>query len=162
MYRKDYINWDEYFMGVALLSAQRSKDPNTQVGACIVAKDNRILSVGYNGTPNGMSDKNFKWNREGEFLNTKYPYVIHGEANAIANYRGYKKDLEGAKIYVTLFPCNECSKMIVQNGIKEVIYLDDKYDGTDANIASKIILDSCNIQYRKFDSKRENITLNLK
>ena len=162
MYRKDYINWDEYFMGVALLSAERSKDPNTQVGACIVSKDNRILSVGYNGTPNGMSDKNFKWDREGEFLNTKYPYVIHGEANAISNYRGYKKELEGAKIYVTLFPCNECSKMIVQNGIKEVIYLDDKYDGTDANVASKIILDSCNIKYRKFESDRDGLILNLK
>lgn len=162
MYRKDYINWDEYFMGIALLSAQRSKDPNTQVGACIVSKDNRILSVGYNGTPNGMSDKNFKWNREGEFLNTKYPYVIHGEANAISNYRGYKKELEASRIYVTLFPCNECSKMIVQNGIKEVIYLDDKYDGTDSNVASKIILDSCNIKYRKFEPNRDNIILNLK
>ena len=161
MYRKDYINWDEYFMGVAVLSAQRSKDPNTQVGACIVSKDNRILSVGYNGTPNGMSDKSFKWDREGEFLNTKYPYVIHGEANAIANYRGYKKDLENARIYVTLFPCNECSKAIVQNGIKEVIYLSDKYDGTDANIASKIILDSCNIKYRKFETDRKDIVLNF-
>ena len=162
MYRKDYINWDEYFMGIALLSCERSKDPNTQVGACIVSKDNRILSVGYNGTPNGMSDKNFKWDREGEFLNTKYMYVCHAELNAILNYRGSRKEFEGAKIYVDLFPCNECAKAIIQAGIKEVIYLDDKYDGTDANVASKIILDSCNIKYRKFESDRDSLILNLK
>lgn len=162
MYRKDYINWDEYFMGIALLSCERSKDPNTQVGACIVSKDNRILSVGYNGTPNGIEDKDFSWKREGEFLDTKYAYVVHGEANAIANYRGNKKDFEDSKIYVTLFPCNECSKMIVQNGIKEVIYLNDKYDGTDENVASKRILDSCNVIYRKFDTDKENIVLKLK
>ena len=116
--RLDYLSWDEYFMGVAELSAMRSKDPSTQVGACIVSADNRILSIGYNGAPNGFEDKYFPWDREGEFLNTKYPFVCHAELNAISNFRGNKKDLEGAKLYVTLFPCNECTKLIIQNGIK--------------------------------------------
>ena len=125
--RSNYISWDEYFMAIAKLSAMRSKDPSTQVGACIVGADNRILSIGYNGTPNGFNDDEFPWNREGDNLNTKYPYVCHAEMNAILNYRGSRKDLEGAKIYVDLFPCNECAKMIIQSGIKEVIYLSDKY-----------------------------------
>ena len=121
MKRKDYISWDEYFTGIAMLSGMRSKDPNTQVGACIVGKDNRILSVGYNGFPNGCSDELFPWAREGGALDTKYAFVAHSELNAILNYRG--GNLEGAKIYVTLFPCNECAKAIIQAGIKEVIYL---------------------------------------
>ena len=107
--RLDYLDWDEYFMGIARLSAERSKDPSTQVGAGIVSSDNRILSIGYNGAPNGFEDKYFPWDREGEFLNTKYPFVCHAELNAISNFRGNKKDLEGAKLYVTLFPCNECT-----------------------------------------------------
>ena len=126
--RTDYLTWDEYFMGIAYLSSLRSKDPSTQVGACIVSEDNRILSIGYNGAPNGFEDKCFPWDREGEFLDTKYPFVCHAELNAISNFRGNKKDLEGAKLYVTLFPCNECTKLVVQNGIKEIIYLSDKYD----------------------------------
>ena len=115
--RKDYLEWDEYFMAIAKLSAMRSKDPSTQVGACIVSNDNRILSIGYNGAPNGFSDEKFPWGRDGKNLDTKYPYVCHAELNAILNYRGSKKDLEDARIYVDLFPCNECAKIIIQSGI---------------------------------------------
>ena len=113
--RENYISWEEYFMAIAKLSAMRSKDPSTQVGACIVSNDNRILSIGYNGAPNGFSDEEFPWAREGKNLDTKYPYVCHAEMNAILNYRGSKKDLENAKIYVDLFPCNECAKIIIQS-----------------------------------------------
>lgn len=148
--REDYISWDEFFMGIAELAAKRSKDPSTQVGCCIVDNENRILSIGYNGAPNNFPDDNLPWDREGENVNdTKYPYVVHSELNAILNYRGSKKDLVNAKLYVTLFPCNECAKAIVQSGIKEVIYLDDKYNGTDGNIAAKLILDTCGIKYTK-------------
>ena len=157
--RKDYINWDSYFMGVAMLSAQRSKDPSTQVGACIVSHDNKILSVGYNGAPNGYDDNTMPWNREGDFLNTKYAYVCHAELNAILNNKG--SNLEGAKIYVDLFPCNECAKAIIQSGIKEVIYKSDKYNGTDANIASKKMLDYCNVKYRKYEDNNKQIILDL-
>lgn len=144
MKRENYISWDEYFMGVALLAAMRSKDPNTQVGACIVDKENRILSTGYNGLPYGCSDDEFPWNREGEYGNTKYPFVVHAELNAILNARG--KNLSGAKIYVALFPCNECAKAIIQSGIKEVIYLSDKYATTDSTLASKRMLASAGIK----------------
>ena len=125
--RSDYLSWDEYFMGVAALSGMRSKDPNTQVGACIVSENNRILSMGYNGFPNGVSDDDFPWNRDGEPLNNKYFYTTHSELNAILNYRG--GSLEGAKLYVTLFPCNECAKAIIQAGIRTVVYDSDKYSG---------------------------------
>lgn len=135
MKREDYISWDEYFMGVAHLSGMRSKDPNTQVGACIVSSDNKILSMGYNGFPNGCSDDDFPWEREGEELDTKYPFVTHSELNAILNYRG--GSLEGTKLYVSLFPCNECAKAIIQAGIKMVVYDSDKYLGTPGNRASK-------------------------
>ena len=155
--RKDYIDWDEYFMGIAKLSAGRSKDPNTQVGACIVSENNRVLSTGYNGAPNGFPDDDFPWAREGKPTETKYMYVCHAEANAIDNFRGFKKDLEGSRIYVDLFPCNECAKKIVQNGIKEVVYLSDKYDGTDENKAAKYIFDKCGVKYRKFDEDKEKI-----
>ena len=151
--RKDYLSWDEYFMAVAKLSAMRSKDPHTQVGACIVSNDNRILSIAYNGAPNGFNDEKFPWGREGNPLETKYLYVVHAERNAILNYRGSRKDLENSKIYVDLFPCNECAKEIIQAGIKEVVYLSDKYADTDETIASKKLLDSCNVQYRKIDLK---------
>lgn len=147
--RKDYITWEEYFMAIAKLSAMRSKDPNTQVGACIVSKDKRILSIGYNGAPNGFDDEKFPWSREGENLNTKYPYVCHAELNAILNFRGSRKDLEDAKIYVDLFPCNECAKMIIQSGIKEVVYLSDKYADSENNIASRKLFDECGVFYRK-------------
>ena len=150
--RCDYINWDEYFMAIAKLSALRSKDPSTQVGACIVSSDNRILACGYNGAPNGFDDESFPWKREGNPLNTKYMYVCHAELNAILNYRGYRKEFEGAKIYVDLFPCNECAKAIIQSGIKQVIYLSDKYNGTEANIASKKLFDECGVKYVQFES----------
>ena len=159
--RKDYISWDEYFMAIAKLSAMRSKDPNTQVGACIVSDDNRILSIGYNGTPNGFSDDIFPWEREGEPLNTKYLYVCHAEMNAILNYRGSRKELENAKIYVDLFPCNECAKLIIQAGIKEVIYLSDKYATQDSFVASKKLLDSCSVKYRQIELSGNEVKLDL-
>ncbi|MDF2887926.1 MAG: dCMP deaminase [Lacrimispora sp.] len=135
--REDYITWDEYFMGVAVLSGKRSKDPSTQVGACIVSQDNKILSMGYNGFPLGCSDDEFPWGRENETedpYNAKYFYSTHSELNAILNYRG--GSLEGSKLYVTLFPCNECAKAIIQSGIKTIIYGSDKYAGTPAVNAS--------------------------
>lgn len=161
--REDYISWDEYFMAIAKLSAMRSKDPSTQVGACIVSNDNRILSIGYNGTPNGFSDDEFIWNREGnDELKTKYPYVCHAELNAILNYRGSKKDLEGAKIYVDLFPCNECAKLIIQSGIKEVIFLSDKYANSENNIAARTLFDKCGIKYNRIELKgHEKIEINF-
>lgn len=161
--RKSYISWDEYFMSIAKLSAMRSKDPSTQVGACIVSEDNRILSIGYNGAPNGFNDDSFPWGREGETLNTKYPYVCHAELNAILNYRGSRKDLENAKLYVDLFPCNECAKMIIQAGIKQVIYLCDKYADTENNIASRKLFDECKVNYQKLILKEEReIKIHLK
>lgn len=161
--RKDYIKWEEYFMAIAKLSAMRSKDPSTQVGACIVSNDNRILSIGYNGTPNGYSDDEFPWDREGENLNTKYPYVCHAEMNAILNFRGSKKDLENAKIYVDLFPCNECAKAIIQSGIKEIVYLSDKYKNTPGNDASKLLFDTCGVTYRSLEDKHQKtLELSLK
>ena len=146
--RKDYISWDEYFMGVAQLSGMRSKDPNTQVGACIVGNDNRILSMGYNGFPNGCSDDLFPWAREGGEMKTKYPFVTHSELNAILNYRG--GSLEGTKLYVSLFPCNECAKAIIQAGIKTVIYDSDKYKDTPSVIASKRMMDAAGVRYYQY------------
>ncbi len=143
--REEYLSWDEYFMGVAQLSGMRSKDPGTQVGACIVSSDNKILSMGYNGFPMGCSDDEFSWAREGEELETKYPFVTHGELNAILNYRG--GSLEGTKLYVSLFPCNECAKAIIQAGIKTVVYDSDKYEGTMANKASKRMFDAAGVAY---------------
>ena len=160
--RENYISWEEYFMAIAKLSAMRSKDPSTQVGACIVSNSNRILSVGYNGAPNGFNDDQFPWAREAENnLDTKYPYVCHAELNAILNYRGSKKDLENAKLYVDLFPCNECAKIIIQSGIKEVVYLSDKYADLENTIASKRLLDSCGVKYKKLNVEK-NIETELK
>ena len=159
MKRSDYISWDEYFMGIAVLSGERSKDPNTQVGACIVGEDNRILSVGYNGFPNGCSDELFPWAREGNELETKYPFVAHSELNAILNYRG--GNLEGTKLYVSLFPCNECAKAIIQAGIKTVIYDSDKYDGTPGNIASKKMFDAAGVKYKQYVHSGREIKLNV-
>ena len=143
--RKDYITWDEYFMGVAQLSSMRSKDPNTQVGACIVSKDHKILSMGYNGFPCGCADEDFPWEREGEKLDTKYPFVTHGELNAILNYRG--GSLEGTTLYVSLFPCNECAKAIIQAGIRRVVYDSDKYKGSTSNVAAKRMFDAAKVEY---------------
>ena len=151
--RKNYISWDQFFMEVSVLAAKRSKDPNTQVGACIVSNDNRILSVGYNGAPNNFDDDVFPWGREGDPLETKYPYVCHAERNAINNYRGSRRDFVGAKIYVDLFPCNECAKDIIQSGITEVIYLSDKYKNLDSTIASKYMFDACGVSYRQLDEE---------
>lgn len=148
MKREDYISWDEYFTGIAMLSGMRSKDPNTQVGACIVDANNRILSVGYNGLPNGCSDDAFPWARDGIELETKYPFVAHSELNAILNYRG--GNLEGSKLYVTLFPCNECAKAIIQAGIKEVVYDCNKYDKTPSVIASKRMFDAAGVKYYQY------------
>ena len=157
--RKDYLNWDEYFMAVATLISKRSKDPSTQVGAIIVSKDNKILSAGYNGAPNGFSDDIIPWEREGEFEKTKYPYICHAELNAILNNKG--SILDGARIYVDLFPCNECAKAIIQTGIKEIIYKSDKYKGTEANNVSKRMLDECGVTYRKYEMKGKDIIINL-
>ena len=159
MKREDYLSWDEYFMGVALLSAQRSKDPGTQVGACIVGQDNKILSMGYNGMPIGCSDDCMPWDRDGDPLNTKYLFVCHAELNAILNHG--RAGLEGAKVYTTLFPCNECAKAIIQSGIKEVIYLQDKYADTDSVIASKRMFDMTGVKYRLFEGVHKDITLKL-
>jgi dCMP deaminase len=144
----NYINWDTYFMGVALLSSYRSKDPSTKVGACIVNQQKRIIGIGYNGFPYGCNDDEFPWGREGEFLECKYPYVVHAEPNAILNST---TSLQGATIYVSLFPCNECAKLIIQSGIKEIVYMDDKYNGTPSDIASKKMLDAAGVTYRKME-----------
>ena len=145
--RSDYISWDEYFMGVAILAAQRSKDPNTQVGACIVSPENKIVGVGYNGLPWGCEDDQFPWAaREGDLYDTKYPYVVHAELNAILNSISH---LQGCTIYVSLFPCHECVKAIIQSGIKEIIYEDDKYNGTDSDRAAKRMLDAAGVKYTK-------------
>lgn len=160
--RKEVLSWEEYFMALARLTSLRSKDPSTQVGACIVDRDNRILSVGYNGSPLGIDDDLFPWERSGEDIHTKYMYVCHAEMNAIMNYRGSRKDLEGSTVYVDLFPCNECAKMIIQAGIKKVVYLSDKYANTDGNIASKRLLDLAGVKYEQLkETKHDNITLSL-
>ena len=157
MKRADYINWDEYFMGIAMLAAKRSKDPNTQVGACIVSQDNIIISTGYNGMPKGCSDDEYPWEREGE--QTKYPYVVHAELNAVLNANG--RDLRGSKLYVALFPCNECAKAIIQSGVKEVVYLSDKYDGTPMNLASKRMLDAARVKRTQLKPSVQAITLDF-
>ena len=159
MKRTDYIDWDAYFMGIAMLSAQRSKDPNTSVGACIVGQDNRILSLGYNGMPRGCSDNEYPWERDGDPLDTKYLYVCHAELNAILNYTG--SHMNGAKIYTTLFPCNECTKALIQVGIKEVIYISDKYATTPSVIAAKKMMKSAGILYRPYTPIGKDILLHL-
>ena len=157
MKRTDYISWDEYFMGIAMLAAKRSKDPSTQVGACIVSQDNIIISTGYNGMPKGCSDDEFPWGREG--AETKYPYVVHAELNAILNANG--RDLRGSRLYVALFPCNECAKAIIQSGVKEVVYLSDKYDGTPLNLASKRMLDAARVKRTQLKTDLESLTLDF-
>ena len=150
MKREDYISWDEYFMGIAMLAAKRSKDPNTQVGACIVSQDNIILSTGYNGMPKGCSDD---VDREGE--QTKYPYVVHAELNAILNAHG--RNLQGSRLFVALFPCNECAKAIIQSGVKEVLYLSDKYADSLATLASKRMMDSAGVKYTQLRPRLRSI-----
>ncbi len=157
--RKDYISWDEYFMGVAKLSGMRSKDPNTQVGCCIVSNDNRILSMGYNGFPRGCSDDDFPWAREGDPLENKYFYTTHSELNAILNYPG--ASLKGAKLYVSLFPCNECAKAIIQSGIATVIYESDKYHDEPMTIAARRMFDAAGVRYYRYESTGREVTMEL-
>ena len=159
MKREGYLSWDEYFMGIALLSAQRSKDPGTQVGACIVSGENKILSVGYNGMPTGCCDDSMPWDREGDPLATKYLFVCHAELNAILNQGG--ADLRGARLYSTLFPCNECAKAIIQAGIREVVYREDKYADTDAVVASKKMFQLAGVAYRPYMPGGKTVTLEV-
>ena len=160
MKRTDYISWDEYFMGIAILAAKRSKDPSTQVGACIVSQDNIIISTGYNGMPKGCSDDEFPWDRKAETDDqTKYPYVVHAELNAILNANG--RDLRGSRIYVALFPCNECAKAIIQSGIQEVYYLSDKYADTMMNLVSKRMLDAAGVRYTRLVTDISSLTLDF-
>ena len=160
MKRTDYISWDEYFMGVAKLAGFRSKDPSTQVGSCIVSKDNKILSIGYNGLPRGCSDDDFPWARIGESeLDTKYPFVTHSELNAILNYTG--GSLHGAKIYVSLFPCNECAKAIIQSGIKTVVFDSNKYDGTPSVEASKKMFKASGVECIQYVSSGKTLNIEV-
>lgn len=162
--RQDYLSWDEYFIGIAQLTSMRSKDPNTQVGACIASQDNRVLSVGYNGAPNGFDDNDFPWDREGDPLDTKYPYVCHSELNAILNFRGNMRELQDARIYVQYFPCVKCSQAIIQAGIKEVIYLHDfDHNSVDVEVEASIrMFESCGVRCRKFrPTQHREITLKL-
>ena len=159
MKRQDYLSWDEYFMGIALLSAGRSKDSNTQVGACIVSDENKILSVGYNGMPAGCSDDEMPWEREGSPLETKYPFVCHAELNAILNRS--TGSLKNARIYVSLFPCNECAKAIIQSGIKEVVYMEDKYADTDGVKASKRMFEMTGVKMRQYIPTERTVSLKL-
>ncbi|MBK5201623.1 MAG: dCMP deaminase family protein [Spirochaetaceae bacterium] len=157
--RKDYLSWDEYFMGLAMLSSMRSKDPSTQVGACIVNQEKKIVGIGYNGFPIGCDDEDFPWEREGDWLETKYPFVCHAELNAILN--SVSQTLKGSTIYVGLFPCNECAKAIIQSGIKEVVYLSDKYKTADNTIASKQMMDASCVKYRKLSPIHNKLSITL-
>jgi len=158
--RTDYLSWEEYFMAIAQLSAKRSKDPNTQVGACIVNSKKRIIGIGYNGFPTGCSDDELPWDREGGYLNTKYPYVCHAEMNAISNASN-KPELDGATLYVSFFPCNECAKLMVQVGIKEVVYLSNKHYDEDIFVAARRIFDMAGVMYRQFTLSHREINLKL-
>lgn len=157
MKREDYISWDEYFMGIAMLAAKRSKDPNTQVGACIVSQDNIIISTGYNGMPKGCSDDEYPWERDGD--QTKYPYVVHAELNAVLNANG--RDLRGSKLYVALFPCNECAKAIIQSGISEVVYYGDKYHDSDSSVAARFMFKKAGIRLTSYTPSGRKIELEL-
>lgn len=160
MKRTGYLEWDEYFMAVALLSAQRSKDPSTQVGACIANSDNKIVGVGYNGFPQGCKDEDLPWQREGDFLNTKYPYVCHAELNAVLN--SISRDLKNCRIFVGLFPCNECMKVIIQSGINEIIYLSDKYKDTDTVKASKKMMTLAGVKCRQLKPTNNEMLINFR
>ncbi len=156
--REDYLSWDDYFLGIAMLSAMRSKDPKTQVGACIVNQENRIVGVGYNGRPKGISDDDLSWGRKGEWIDTKYPYVVHSEANAILNAT---QKLSRCRIYVALFPCNECAKLIIQSGITEVVYVSDKHADQDIYKASRRMLEMAGIHLRQLVPKEKTITIDF-
>ncbi len=158
MKKADYLSWDEYFMGIAYLSAMRSKDPSTQVGACIIDEDKKIIGIGYNGFPIGSNDDEMPWNKEGEFLDTKYPYVVHAELNAILNSI---KSLKNCTIYVTHFPCNECAKAIVQSGIKKVVYFSDKHKDKDSTKASIRILENAGLEVKKVEVRKNSLQINF-
>lgn len=156
--RLDYINWDEYFMSLAIISSMRSKDPNTQVGACIVDVNNNVLSLGYNGTPIGFSDDEFPWERSNDDpIKTKYPYVCHSELNAVLNAARNGVKLFGATLYVTLFPCNECTKSIIQSGIKKIVYLDDKYHNEPMTVVSRRMLDKTGVIYEQYELNNKEL-----
>jgi dCMP deaminase len=155
MKRTDYLSWDTYFMGVAKLSAQRSKDPNTQVGACIVNQKNHIVGIGYNGMPNGIDDDVYPWENNGDFLQTKYPYVVHAEPNAILNST---VSLENATMYVSLFPCHECAKLIIQSGIKTLVYESHKYHDKDSFKASEKMLHDAGVTLRQMSEVTVSVT----
>ncbi len=157
--RINHITWDEYFMGIAILSSMRSKDPNTQVGACIVSPDRKIVGVGYNGFPIGCSDDELPWEREGDWLDTKYPYVCHAELNAILN--SPLPSLKGSTLYVALFPCNECAKAIIQTGIRKVIYLSDKYSEADSTKASRMMMTSAGIELVQLKTERKELLISF-
>lgn len=159
MKRENYFSWDEFFMSVALVAAQRSKDPSTQVGSCVVGENKRILGVGYNGFPNGCSDDELPWDRNGGFLDTKYAHVVHSEANCIISQTG---NLNGSTIYVTLFPCNECAKLIIQSGIKEIVYLEDKYHDAEFTIAARRMLLMAGVKWRQYEGVPRIIFTNEK
>ena len=150
------LDWNEYFMSLAHLSAKRSKDPNTQVGACVVNKDKKVVGLGYNGMPYGCNDNEYPWGREGSYSETKYPYVVHAELNAILNS---ESSLKNCSIYVSLFPCNECSKAIIQSGIRKVYYESDKYAETDSVVASKRMLESAGVEYERMDSLEVDVRI---
>lgn len=157
METKKTISWDEYFMGIALLSAKKSKDPSTQVGACIVDDDNKVVSIGYNGMPKGLDESQLSWNKN-EDLDSKYLYVCHAEFNAILNTRN-GSTLKGCRLYVTLFPCNECAKAIIQTGIKEIVYLDNKYEEHLETRASLKLLTLAGVNIRKYEGRYTSIEL---
>ena len=156
--RKDVLSWDQYFMGMAHLSAMRSKDPNTRVGACIVNPQKRVVGLGYNGFPYGCEDDEFPWARDGQFLETKYPYVVHAELNAILNSI---QDLHGCTLYVSLFPCNECAKAIIQAGISTVVYGEDKYPDSVSVRASKRMFDAARVRYYPYHTTGRRVELEL-
>jgi len=158
--KKDYISWHEYFMGITLLARLRSKDPVTQTGACIVDSDNKIVSIGYNGAPIGLSDDDFPWRiKTGNYADMKYPYICHAELNAIVIAN--PKNLRGCKIYTTVFPCNECVKLIIQSGIKEILYLSDKHSDSDMNKAAKYMIDKVGIRCIRLDMLGKKIVLDF-
>lgn len=159
MKRNDYLSWDEYFMGIAALSAMRSKDPSTQVGACIVNSEKRILSMGYNGMPRCCSDDDFPWERDKAPLDSKYLYVCHAELNAILNCA--TGSVRGCTVYVTLFPCNECAKAIIQSGIAEIVYMSDKYADTDSTMASKRMFDVAGVKYRQYEMSHKKLEIEV-
>lgn len=158
--REDYLDWSDYFMATAVLAAQRSKDPVTQVGAVIVNDDKKIVGVGYNGFPQGCSDNDFPWKKDSEnSLNNKYMFVVHAEVNAILNKTS--ADTKGCILYVVLFPCNECAKVIIQSGFKEIVYMSDKYAHMESTIGSKLMFDAAGIKYTKFVPKENKIVIDF-